>query len=318
MRLALCCLLASLTAFPCALPAREQVWRLAVDRWGTTEYRMLVLQASGNALAGTLDGQPLRGERRGDALGFTAGDPGNEGHRFEGRLVDGRLQGRIEYPDTNDRARKVWHAVHGWAVEEPPAAQGPRRFEPQVFHNAFDADAAPALVIRPGEVIATSTLDSGGLDSRGDTRALYGNPQTGPFFVWGAKPGDVLAVRIHALRLDRDFADSLDGFAPRAMSLGMATRVRGLGKRVRWRLDREAGTATLEDAPEALRHYKVPLRPMLGGLGVAPGFGRAPQSSAARARPMCRRSTCDMGAAARSGRAASSPVWWIQTPTRSA
>lgn len=223
MRLALCCLFASLIAFPCALPAREQVWRLAVDRWGTTEYRMLVLQASG----------------------------------------------------------KVWHAVHGWAVEEPPAAPGPRRFEPHIFHNAFDADAAPALVIRPGEVIATSTLDSGGLDSRGDTRALYGNPQTGPFFVWGAKPGDVLAVRIHAhaLRLDRDFADSLDGFAPRAMSLGMATRVRGLGKRVRWRLDREAGTATLEDAPEALRHYKVPLRPMLGGLGVAPGFGWAPQST---------------------------------------
>jgi acetamidase/formamidase len=48
---------------------------------------------------------------------------------------------------------------------------------------------------------------------------------------------------------------------------------------VRWRLDRQAGTATLEDAPAALRDYRVPMRPMLGGLGVAPDFGFAPFSA---------------------------------------
>jgi acetamidase/formamidase len=169
--------------------------------------------------------------------------------------------------------------VHGRLLVEPSATPGVRSFEPVAFHNAFSADVPPALVIRPGEVIATSTLDSGGLDRDGDTRALYGNPQTGPFFVWGAKPGDVLAVRIRALRPNRDFADSLDGFTPRTMSLGMASCMGALGKRVRWRLDRQAGTATLEDAPAALRDYRVPMRPMLGGLGVAPDFGFAPFSA---------------------------------------
>lgn len=214
-----------------------------------------------------------------DALTFTAGDPAAGGYRFEGTVTDDTLQGRIEYPDTNDARQRVWHPVRGRLLAEPPASAGIRRFQPGTFHNTFSADVAPALVIRPGEVIATSTLDSGGLDHDGNTRALYRNPQTGPFFVWGAKPGDILAVRIRALRLNRDFADSLDGFTTRTMSLGMAARMGALGKRVRWRLDRQAGTATLEDAPAALRGYRVPVRPMLGGLAVAPDFGFAPFSA---------------------------------------
>lgn len=187
--------------------------------------------------------------------------------------------GPDQVPRHQRRQATVWHPVRGRLLAEPPASAGIRRFQPGTFHNAFSADVAPALVIRPGEVIATSTLDSGGLDHDGNTRALYGNPQTGPFFVWGAKPGDILAVRIRALRLNRDFADSLDGFTTRTMSLGMAARMGALGKRVRWRLDRQAGTATLEDAPAALRGYRVPVRPMLGGLAVAPDFGFAPFSA---------------------------------------
>lgn len=279
MRLALRCLLACLCLLPPTLQARDGTWLLQIDRWGNTEYRTLVVEASGATLTGAFSDEALQGERQDDRFTFTAGDPAQGGYRFEGTLAGAELHGRIEYPDTNDAQRRVWHAVHGRLLEEPSATSGKRSFEPEVFHNAFSADAAPALVIRPGEVIATSTLDSGGLDRDGATRALYGNPQTGPFYVWGAKPGDVLAVKIRALRLNRDFADSLDGFTPRVMSLGMASRMGALGQRVRWRLDRRAETATLEDAPPALRGYAVPLRPMLGGLGVAPDFGFAPFSA---------------------------------------
>jgi hypothetical protein len=42
------------------------------------------------------------------------------------------------------------------------------------------------------------------------TRVLGGNPQTGPFYVEGAMPGDVLVVRIKKLRLNRATAISDD------------------------------------------------------------------------------------------------------------
>lgn len=280
MRLATRCLLALLLFAASAAHAGDAVWLLAIDRWGNAEYRTLSLDEEPSGLGGEFQGEPVRGRREGERLTFSAGDPGHNGYRFEGRIQGNSLEGRIEYPDTNHADARVWHAVRGRLLQAPPPAGAePRRFDPQTFSNAFTADLAPTLVIRPGETIATSTLDSGGLDKDGNTRALYGNPQTGPFYVWGAQPGDVLAVRLRKLRLNRDFADSLDGFTPRSMSQGMATRMGALGKRVRWMLDRKAGTATLQDPPPALRGYTVPVRPMLGGIGVAPDFGFAPFSA---------------------------------------
>ena len=279
MRLPTRYLLACLFLAAFSAHARDDVWLLSIDRWGNAEYRTLGLSEAGTRVTGTFQNAAVHGNRDGERLAFTAGDPTDGGYRFEGRTRDGAIEGRIEYPDTNDPRQRVWHAVHGRLLEVPPAGAGVRRFEPQVFSNAFTADAAPALVISPGEVIATSTIDSGGVDRNGKTRALYGNPQTGPFYIWGAQPGDVLAVTLRKLRLNRDYADSLDGFTPRAASLGMAGRMGALGKRVRWKLDRNAGTATLEDAPPALQGYEVPVRAMLGGIGVAPDFGFAPFSA---------------------------------------
>lgn len=271
------CLL--LPLLPLVAHARDDTWLLTVDRWGNAEYRTLSMSEAGTPLAGAFGGQAIHGSREGRRLAFTVGDPGSGGYRFEGLVEGGALLGRIEYPDPNDPAARVWHAARGRLLQPPPPGASQRRFVPENFSNVFTADADPVLVIRPGEVVATSTVDSGGVDLHGKTRALYGNPQTGPFFVWGARPGDVLAVRIRRLRLNRDFADSLDGFAARTMSAGMAARMRGLGNRVRWRLDRDAGMAMLEDAPAALSDYAVPVRPMLGGLGVAPDFGFAPFSA---------------------------------------
>jgi len=48
---------------------------------------------------------------------------------------------------------------------------------------------------------------------------------------------------------------------------------------VRWKLDLAHGLARPEHASEALRDLAVPVRPMLGGLAVAPGFGMPPQST---------------------------------------
>lgn len=280
LRRLLACLVACLSASASpAASAREGAWLLSIDRWGNPEYRTLELSATGPRLAGSLQGTVVEGHRDGERVAFTAGDPADGGYRFEGWLRDDALEGRIEYPDPNDARRRVWHAVRGRRLQAPPAGAGRRSLEPRGFFNAFTAHAEPVMVIRPGETIATATLDSGGVDRDGRTRALYGNPQTGPFYVWGARPGDVLAVRLRKLRLNRDFADSLDGFTPRAMSQAMAARAGAPGRRVRWRLDREAGTAALEDAPVPLQGFEVPVRPLLGGIAVAPDFGFAPIST---------------------------------------
>ena len=36
----------------------------------------------------------------------------------------------------------------------------------------------------------TTTVDAGGTDEKGVKRVLGGNPETGPFYVEGAQPGD--------------------------------------------------------------------------------------------------------------------------------
>jgi len=268
------CLLPLLFFAAFASQAKQDVWLLTIDRWGNPEYRTLTLSRDKTSLTGSFGGNAVSGHQDEGRLIFSSVDPAKDRYRFEGRIHDGVLEGRIEYPDTNDRQRRVWHDAHG-RLMAPPPTDSTRTLDPQSFHNAFTADARPAMVIRPGQIISTSTIDSGGVDRDGNTRALYGNPQTGPFYVWDAQPGDVLAVKLTRLRLNRDFADSLDGFTPRAMSQGMAARMGSLGNRVRWHVDREAGTATLDDAPAALKNFVVPVRPMLGGVGVAPDFGFA-------------------------------------------
>jgi acetamidase/formamidase len=104
---------------------------------------------------------------------------------------------------------------------------------------------------------------------------LGGNPQTGPFYVETVVPGDVLVVRLNRVRLNRDWAISDDGIVGRALNADLAVKMKDGFKTVRWRLDRERGVASLERPTEHLATFTVPLRPMLGCVAVAPGFGAA-------------------------------------------
>jgi len=152
-------------------------------------------------------------------------------------------------------------------------------FAPDDFSNSFSADRPPVLTIWPGDTVRTRTIDSGGGDEHGVTRALFGNPQTGPFFIAGAAPGDTIVVHILKLRLNRDWADSLDSIVGRALGAGLVPQAGDLGKPVRWHLDRANGLAWPEGATGALKDYRVPVRPMLGGMALAGGFGSAPLST---------------------------------------
>jgi acetamidase/formamidase len=145
-----------------------------------------------------------------------------------------------------------------------------------VFHRQFSSANKPVLTVSPGDTIHTTTVDAGGADEKGVTRVLGGNPETGPFYVETAAPGDILAIHIARLRLNRDWAISDDGIVDRGLDSDLAVKMKDGGKTVRWHLDMQRGVATPEKPGEHLTRYAVPLRPMLGCVAVAPGSAQAP------------------------------------------
>lgn len=268
-----------LAALPLNAVAADQ-WIVATDLWGNTNYQTLRLEVQGTQLTGTLDGDRVSGTLRDRDIRFTA--IGNDGqvYHFSGRIDAARMQGQSDQPDTNNRAVRAQHAFSAWRVPARTGTSAQRHvFTPVDYSNTFSADRAPVLVIHPGDSVQTKTLDSGGVDEHGVTRALFGNPQVGPFFVVGAEPGDTLAITLTSLKLNRDYADSLDGVVGRLKTPRIAAETTGLGKPVRWELDRVRGMARPKDASGALKRFEVPVKPMLGGLAVAPGFGYPPFST---------------------------------------
>ncbi|MBI2193425.1 MAG: acetamidase/formamidase family protein [Planctomycetes bacterium] len=130
----------------------------------------------------------------------------------------------------------------------------------------------PIAEVRPGEKVVVHTIDAFGnkLKSPRDRATElchfpFVNPQTGPIFVRDAAPGDTLAVTVHRIDPDRDYA--VTALIPQ---FGALTGTRA--------------TATLNDAlPEQTRilpirkgqvHFgrriRIPYRPFMGTMGVAP------------------------------------------------
>jgi len=255
-------------------------WLVTTDLWGNPLYQQLDITDGDGALDGVFDGDPIIGDRDGGNVRFTVNGSDGAVYRFAGTQAQDAITGTAEYPDTNDKDKR---AIHAFSARRLPQRKGNmptlHEFVPTEYSNEFSPHRAPVLTIWPGDSVHTTTVDSGGVDQDGNTRALFGNPQTGPFFVMGAKPGDVLAIHINRLRLNRDYADSLDSLVGRAMSPAVAAKATDLGKPVRWTLDRERGLAFPQTPAPGLRTLSVPLSPMLGGLAVAPGFGSAPVST---------------------------------------
>src|SRR5437763_8755425 len=75
-------------------------------------------------------------------------------------------------------------------------------FEPTHFHVTIGPHE-PVLRVASGDTIRTWTVDSGGYDRNGEEITEGGNPQTGPFYVEGAEPGDTLSVRFDRIRPHR-------------------------------------------------------------------------------------------------------------------
>jgi acetamidase/formamidase len=150
-------------------------------------------------------------------------------------------------------------------------------FHPTRYFSTFGPHD-PVLHIAAGDTVITTTVDARGLDAQEQCRAEGANPQTGPFYVEGAGPGDMLVVHLDHLYANRDSGWSSTLLASHVVD---PWAVRELPERAdgRWSIDRAAGTATLLEPASHRGSLALPLAPMLGCLGVAPDEGEAISSA---------------------------------------
>ena len=153
-------------------------------------------------------------------------------------------------------------------------------FEPTTYHNTFGWHE-PELTVQPGDSVRTSTVDARGGDRYGKTVAVRGNPQSGPFAVAGAEPGDTLVVTLDRVRITRAWGFSSSALAANVIEFEDEPRFADDADRSFWDIDVEAGTIRLqvpERAPAGepvparnrLHDVTLPLRPMIGCVAVAP------------------------------------------------
>ncbi len=148
-----------------------------------------------------------------------------------------------------------------------------------VAYGYYWADAAPVLRVASGDVIDVDTLltnTPAGLERAGvapdkvqpslrrivtevtgDRRGPGGHILTGPVYVEGAQPGDVLEVHVESIDLPIDYGyNGCSGFLPENCDRSVPTKIVPL--------DRAAMTA------EFFPGIVVPLKPFFGSMGVAP------------------------------------------------
>jgi len=155
------------------------------------------------------------------------------------------------------------------------------RFTPTVFYNTYSFAHPPALRIKPGDRVVTKTIDAGGVDWNGTTVGSGPNPQTGPFYVEGAEPGDMLVVTIEKLDTNRAMAYSGSLLSPYTVDPGaIAARVDRDARRLTWTIDKARGVARLDQVEVQPGGIELPLRPMLGCIGVAPARKEAISTAA--------------------------------------
>jgi acetamidase/formamidase len=177
-------------------------------------------------------------------------------------------------------------------------AQGPRTHRlvatpTTVAYGYYWAEAKPVLRIASGDIIDVDTLLTNsptGLqragvppeeiqtslkaivgEVTGDRRGPGGHILTGPVFVEGAQPGDVLEIRILSVDFAIDYGyNGCNGFIPANCDPGVPQKILKINKQ----------TMTSEFKPGIV----VPLRPFFGSLGVAPApeLGRVSSNPAGR------------------------------------
>jgi len=135
---------------------------------------------------------------------------------------------------------------------------------------SLSAEAAPVAHVRPGESLVLETADCfsdqvrSANDSPGAVDWSHINPATGPVFVEGAEPGDVLSVLIERVDVEARGVMAVSG------DFGV---LRGRFEGISFRM------VDLADGFAEVAGASVPVRPMIGVIGVAPEGAPVPCGS---------------------------------------
>ncbi len=184
-----------------------------------------------------------------------------------------RSAGNASPTDTGDRSAGIAAAHTGPVLRWTP------KHEELVY--TFGGAAARQR-IASGTRIITWTEDcfDGAVKTSADVASKlvkpgHDNPQTGPFHIEGAEPGDTVAVHLMSVTPARDYAisASLPGFG--AMVGTEQTAMLGTFlPEATWRYDLDATRKVARTvSSDGKFTWEVPLAPYLGCLGVAPAGG---------------------------------------------
>jgi acetamidase/formamidase len=165
------------------------------------------------------------------------------------------------------------------ASAQAPATHRLEATPATVAYGYYWAEAKPALRIRSGDIIDVDTLltntptglaRAGVADDKiqaslkaivegvtGDRRGPGGHILTGPVYVEGAAPGDVLEVKVLSIDFPIDYGyNGCSGFIPENCDRATGLKL--------FHLDKATMTAEFEPG------IVIPLRPFFGSMGVAP------------------------------------------------
>ena len=165
------------------------------------------------------------------------------------------------------------------AIAHPPKTHRLEATPATVAYGYYWSEAPPVLRIDSGDIIDVDTLltntptglaKAGVPDDKiqaslkaivsevtGERRGPGGHILTGPVYVEGAEPGDVLEVNILSIELPLDYGyNGCSGYLPENCETGVPAKIIPL--------DRKKMTA------EFLPGIVIPLKPFYGSIGIAP------------------------------------------------
>lgn len=141
------------------------------------------------------------------------------------------------------------------------------------FHYTYGPHVAPKLRIAPGDTIVAETQDAfgGAVKTEQDmpsekTNHPYLNPQTGPFYVEGARKGDCLAVHIRSVETRGPQPAGTTALIPEFGGLVSTAATATLNKP----LPEIVRTCVIDAAGVHWGDMILPYEPFIGTIGVSP------------------------------------------------
>jgi acetamidase/formamidase len=246
------------------------------DSQYTAQYHHVSLNTAGTKLTGTWGPYKLTAtlagskvdisltDAGGKAVGTLTGAGTEDAFSGTGMVLPARRGGGGAAQPPEDVHWKLMRAA------APPSTRKTYDYEPKVFYGTYSAAEPPVLRIFPGDTVNTRTIDTAGRDANAARHGTGGDPNTGPFYIEGALPGDTLVVKIIKLRANKPTARQGSRFNQHAVTQAYSLAAQyDPNFNGEWKLDPDKNVATLIASP-GLPHLTIPMKTMLGCISVAP------------------------------------------------